>query len=85
MKLDEMVVGNRYMIYHMAGTERRMRYSVMDYLGQEPRESYRGEGGNYTFNARPEAGTQSMPPSWIKLVESVSKDTPIVLNKMVPR
>jgi hypothetical protein len=83
--VDVMVVGNRYKIYHMSGTERSMRTSVMDYLGRELRESHHGEGSNYLFNARPVAGTQSMPPSWIKIVEPVSKDTPIVLNKIVPR
>ena len=81
MEPEEMVVGNRYKIYHMASNQRRMRFSVMDYLGREQYETSPG-GPNYIFNGRPLAGTQSMPLSWIKHIEQVEKNTPITLNRI---
>jgi hypothetical protein len=82
MTPDKMEVGNRYRVYHKSGTQRIMRYSVMDYLGRDEHESYAGQGPNYSFNARPLAGTQSMPPSWIQSIVPVAKSAPIVLNKI---
>jgi hypothetical protein len=82
MKPLDMIVGKRYKIYHLSETQRVLHYSVMDYLGREQNESYVGQGPNYLFNARPEAGTQSMPPSWIQRVNEVPKNSPVVLNKI---
>jgi len=82
MHPDELVVGNRYRIWHKSPSERKVRYSIMDYLGREATESYKGRGPNLSFNARPVAGTQSMPPHWIKHIEQVEKNTTITLNRI---
>jgi hypothetical protein len=82
MKPEEMEIGKRYRIWHRSDTERRARFSIMDYLGRETTESHAGKGGNYLFDARPLAGTQSMPPHWIRLIEQVSQTATIVLNRM---
>jgi hypothetical protein len=82
MQSIDMTVGRRYKIFHMSETQRLLRYSVMDYLGREATESYSGEGPNYSFSARPEAGTQSVRPRDIVSVIMVSKSSPIELNKI---
>ena len=82
MMPDTMTVGRRYKIFHMSETQHLLRFSVMDYLGREATESYYGEGPNYSFNARPDAGTQSMRPKDIVSVIMVPKSTPIALNKI---
>jgi len=80
--LDNLVVGQRYRVYHRAENQRVLRFSIMDYLGRETHESYAGQGPNYLFNARPRAGTQSMPPHWIVDVQQVPKETPVDLNRI---
>jgi hypothetical protein len=67
------VVGGRYRVTHRSDAQRFNRVSVMDYLGES--------GSDYVFNARPVAGTQTMPQAWLIDAELVRKDTPIVLNK----
>lgn len=76
-------VGKRYTVFHKTPAMKRWRVSVMDYLGREANESHRGEGPNYLFNARPVAGTQSMPPSWIIRIDEAQPNEKIVLNKIV--
>lgn len=80
--MDNLIVGKRYKVFHRAENQRVLRFSIMDYLGREVHVSYFGKGPNYLFSARPQAGTQSMPPHWIKDVQEVSKDTPIDLNRI---
>lgn len=49
----------------------------MVYLGEE--------GDTLLFSARPVAGTQRLPRSWIRAVELVPADTPARIDKTVPR
>lgn len=68
--------GQRYRVVHQSPSQRYARVSVMVYLG--------AAGGildYFGFSARPVAGTQQLPESWIKQVELVSSSVPVSLNK----
>lgn len=81
MEPSEMEVGQRYRIWFKVPGTRKVKYSIMDYLGQEAGP---GQRKNHLFNARPVAGTQAIAPSWIKFIEQVEQNTPITLNKIAP-
>jgi hypothetical protein len=68
-------VGKRYKIYHQSEAQKVLRYSVMDYLGPDETNQ-----NNDNWNARPVAGTQSMPRSWISGIYQVHKSAAIILN-----
>lgn len=68
--------GRKYRIVHQSPSQRYARVSVLLYLG--------AAGGildYFGFSARPIAGTQQLPESWIKQVEWVPESTPISLNQ----
>jgi hypothetical protein len=72
-----MVVGHRYLVRYRSATHRLDRTAVMVYLGVD--------ADMLQFSARPVAGTQQLPRSWIRAVEPVPADTPAHINKVVPR
>lgn len=72
-----LTAGHRYKITHRAGNQQIARYSIMDYMGPD-----HDEPKNLNFSARPLAGTQSMPKSWIISIREVPKTTPIAINKI---
>jgi hypothetical protein len=72
-----MVVGDRYLVRYRSGTQRLDRTAVMVYLGQD--------ADTLQFSARPVAGTQRLPRSWIRSVEPVPANTPAHINRIVPR
>lgn len=56
----KLVTGTKYIVRYQSETQRYQRQAVMVYLGPTP------EGDGYLFSARPVAGTQKLPKSWIK-------------------
>ena len=70
-----LVVGQRYLLRYRSATQRRDRAAVMVYLGDD--------GDRLLFDARPAAGTQSMPVGWIQAAEPVADDTPAYINRIV--
>ncbi len=69
-----MTQGHRYRVRYRSGSQRRDRTAVMVYLGTN--------GGWLLFDARPAAGTQRMPNTWIRAVEPVPADTPAQINRL---
>ena len=69
-----MTQGHRYRVRYRSGSQRRDRTAVMVYLGTD--------GGWLLFDARPAAGTQRMPNTWIRAVEPVPADTPAHINRL---
>lgn len=67
--------GKRYRIVHQSHDQRYARVSVMDYLGTS------GVIDELSFSARPVAGTQQMPRTWVKEAHEVPKTTPIFINR----
>jgi len=67
--------GKRYRIVHQSMTQRYPRVSVMVYLGSS------GIMDELSFSARPAAGTQQMPRTWIKQVERVPDSISAFLNR----
>jgi hypothetical protein len=70
-----MTPGHRYLLRYRSASARRDRSAVMVYLG--------ADGDALLFDARPAAGTQSMPCRWIARVEEVPADTPAHINRIV--
>jgi hypothetical protein len=70
-----LIPGRRYRITYRSDTQRRDRYSVMDYMHQDP-------NGEMVFSARPEFGTQVMPRKWVKKIELVPTTTKIVMGRI---
>lgn len=64
--------GNRYRIYHQSPSQGYMRVSVMDYLDDDDQ--------HHVFSARPVAGTQTLPKSWVIRIVEVSTETPVSIN-----
>jgi hypothetical protein len=60
--------GRRYLLRYRGETQRRDRTAVMVYLGED--------GDRLLFDARPAAGTQRLPRTWVHSVEPVPADTP---------
>lgn len=72
----DMIPGKKYRIVHRSETQRRDRVSVMVYLGDE--------GSTWhLFSARPVAGTQMMPKSWIKDITQADDNAKVSLNEVV--
>lgn len=67
--------GKRYRVVHQSPTQKFPRVSVMVYLGAA------GILDSLSFSARPIAGTQQMPRTWIKQVEEVPASIPASLNR----
>jgi hypothetical protein len=73
----DMVSGRRYRITHQSDTQKYARVSVLDFM-----QSGTGtDASALMFSARPIAGTQAMPRSWIINIEEVSSNTPITMNQ----
>lgn len=70
--------GKRYRIIHRAPGQGFDRESIMDYLG--PGQT-RFNDHELEFSARPVAGTQAFPKTWILSAEEVPASTPITLNR----
>lgn len=69
----DLVIGKMYVVVHRSGLQRRARLSVMRLLDITP--------SDLIFDARPVAGTQTMPRDWIIKVEPTAETTPS-LNQM---
>jgi hypothetical protein len=68
--------GKKYRIHHQSDSERVMRESVMVFL-----DAPGGKHAKSTFwSARPVAGTQEMPTSWIKKLWLVDDDVAIKIK-----
>jgi hypothetical protein len=76
-KTQSIVVGGRYLVRYRGATQRLERTAVIVYLGEE--------GDTLLFSARPVAGTQRLPRSWIRAVEPVPAHTPTHIDRTVPR
>jgi hypothetical protein len=66
--------GVKYLVIHQSPSQRFARASVLKFLGQDT-------GEIMSFDARPVAGTQNLPRSWVKSIWSVSLDAKISLNE----
>lgn len=71
----DLTVGQRYWLRYRSATQRLDRTAVMTYLGTN--------GDALTFNARPVAGTQEMPRSWLLDIVPVAAGTAVHLNRVV--
>jgi hypothetical protein len=69
-----LVPGQRYRLRYRSSTQRLDRSAVMVYLD--------ADGENLLFSARPAAGTQQIPRTWLLSVEAVPADTPVYLNRI---
>jgi len=69
-----LVVGRRYHLRYRSTTQRLDRGAVMVYLG--------ADGDTLLFDARPAAGTQHLPRTWLLAAQAVPADTPPYLNKI---
>lgn len=70
-----MITGRWYEIRHRSPGQQYDRRSVMQYLGVAEQPG----AVTHRFNARPKAGTQTMPHSWIKSVAILADDsTPVI-------
>jgi hypothetical protein len=67
------VAGTKYKVRHRSEQQRRTRESVMTYLG------------GTSWNARPAAGTQELPASWIISAERVPAITVHYVNRLIPK
>ena len=68
--------GRKYVIRHRSPMQRKMRESVMKYLGDH---SVGGEPGA-SWSARPVAGTQPIPWSWVYSLSEADEDAAIRVN-----
>ncbi len=69
-----LVVGQRYRLRYRSTTQRLDGSAVMVYLGVD--------GHQLLFDARPAAGTQRMPRTWLRALDPVPAHTPAHLNKV---
>lgn len=63
---DELERGRKYLIHHQSPEQRKTRESVMVFLGSCSCDTT-------DWSARPAAGTQTMPKSWIKAIWSIDQ------------
>jgi hypothetical protein len=77
----KLVVGRKYRIVFKNENQKYLHQSVMAYLGENKALIF---GHNLVFDARPVAGTQEIPLSWIADIREVKDNHPIVLNKRYP-
>lgn len=74
-RVIECTPGKRYLVVHQAPNQHYPRESVMDFLGVNHILD------TWSFSARPVAGTQDMPRTWILKVEEVPKTTECYVNR----
>lgn len=74
-------VGSKYkLVYRNPDTrQKHNRTAVMVYLG----EKHEANKHVLVFSARPVAGTQEMPLSWISEIREASPEAPVYINKVV--
>lgn len=77
----ELIPGKRYLLIHRGPLQRYDRESVMIFLGVEYHPAGSAGEPYYQFSARPVAGTQTLPDSWIKEVYEVTPDERIRINQ----
>lgn len=73
---SDLVVGRKYLIHHKSAAQRYVRQSIMTYLGLS-------DSGHLLWDARPAAGTQEMPTSWLTSVGEVDASVPHFINRIV--
>lgn len=71
--LTDMVPGKKYKVVYKGDLQRFNREAVMVYLGKD--------GTSTSWDARPAAGTQTMPTSWIVAVVEVEANAKAYLNR----
>src|SRR5262249_14382978 len=79
-----LVVGHGYHLTYRSTTQRRDRGAVMVYLGTDYGTDTGPSGEVLLFDARPAAGTQRLPRTWLRSAHAVPDDTPPYLNKIEP-
>jgi hypothetical protein len=70
---QDLVTGQKYRITYKAPNWKYARTAVMTYLGPGSSDG--------CWNARPFAGTQDLPDSWVQTVEKVDNDTEPYMNR----
>jgi hypothetical protein len=58
VQLEDLVIGRKYLIKHKSESQRRLRESVLTFLGLDG-------SGCLQWDAQPSFGTQSLPKEWI--------------------
>jgi hypothetical protein len=71
----QLAPGYRHRVRYRSDSQRRDRTAVMVYLSVD--------ADAVVFDARPAAGTQRMPRTWIKAIEPVPADTPAHINRIM--
>jgi hypothetical protein len=77
-KLDALERGKRYMIIWTNDSRRTDRMSVLKFLG------HNSHNDDTSWDARPDAGTQNMPRSWILRVEKASPIAKVIIDEKAP-
>lgn len=72
LALTGLVKGKKYIVVHMSEAQRKPRESVMIFLGSEDQSTF--------WSARPVAGTQELPKSWIKGLWEVEQSVKVRIN-----
>jgi hypothetical protein len=73
VKIENLVVGRKYLIHYQSDNQRYMRQAVMVYLGREE--------GTLIWDLRPKAGTQRMPGYWVSEMYDVPSDTSVYFDR----
>jgi hypothetical protein len=71
--LAAMSRGKKYKVVYKSDSQHYNREAVMVFMGTE--------GSSTSWDARPAAGTQTMPTSWIVGVVEVEEDARVYLNR----
>jgi hypothetical protein len=69
----EVEIGTKYRIIHQAENQKYPRHSVLTFLGSNVADG--------SWDARPFAGTQSLPWSWIKVIAVDDRGMPHVMDQ----
>jgi len=66
--------GQRYRVWYRGESQHLDRIAVMVFLGED--------GDTLLFDARPVAGTQHLPRTWLRGSEPVPTETPACINRI---
>jgi hypothetical protein len=80
-KLDALEPGKRYLIIWTNDSRRTDRMSVLKFLGHN---SVARQNDDTSWDARPDAGTQNMPRSWILHVHKASPIAKVRIDEKAP-
>lgn len=72
----QLSVGKKYRLFYRNPMQRRPREAVMVYLSRQ--------GTSTSWSARPVAGTQEMPDSWLISVTEVDDQEVCYVNRTTP-